>query len=85
MKRFKEFIGRLKALWFILRYRNFILIYDIKEIEIEGEKGRQLSSIRRTDYNTESDFYSMKASMIHQFGPQILDEDNAIGDYKPII
>lgn len=75
----KAFIGKIKALWFVLKCRNFILIYDIKEIE----GGRKVAYLRRTDYNTESDFYSMKASMYMQFGMQIMDENAKIGDYKP--
>lgn len=80
MKRFK---GVIQAIYYILKKRNFILIHGIEEFERDGEKGRRLAYLRRTDYDTESDFYSMKASMCSQFGIQIMDEDARIGDYVP--
>lgn len=79
----RSIIGKLKALYFILASRNFILIHDIKEFEKDGQHGHSTAYLRRTDYDTESDFYSMKASMVHQFGEQILDGENNIGDYIP--
>jgi hypothetical protein len=79
----KALKGWLKGLWYILTNRNFILIYGIKEIEINGQPGRTVASIRRTDCNTESDFYTMKSSMISQFGRQIMDDHAKIGDYTP--
>ena len=79
----KRIIGKIKSIFYILTNRNFILIYGIKEIKINNEPGRKSSFIRRTDYNTESDFYTMKSSMLHQFGMQIMDEDMKIGDYIP--
>lgn len=80
MKKIKQ---RIKALWKICTTRNFILIYGIEEMKIEGEPGRKFSWLRRTDYNTESDFYTMKAAMVSQFGTQILDENAKIGNYLP--
>lgn len=80
----KAFFGRIKGLWFVLTSRNFILIYGIKEfVNKDGDEGHKIAYLRRTDYNTESDFYSMKASMVMQFGEQIMDEEKRIGDYKP--
>lgn len=84
MKTIKQFKLRMKSVWNILTKRNFILIYGIKEFTREdGEPGRSLAWTRRTDYNTESDFYSMKAAMCSQFGMQIMDEDAKIGNYLP--
>jgi len=79
----KAFWGRLKALWFILRHKNFILIYGIEEKPVSGQPGRRCAYLRRTDYNTESDFYTMKMSMCTQFGWQIMDSNKKIGDYVP--
>jgi hypothetical protein len=78
----KAFFNRLKAVWFILSKRNFILIYGIKEIKINGKEGRRAGYLHRTDYSTESDFYTMKSSMLHQFGVEIMDSHARIGDYK---
>ena len=76
--------NRIKAFWQILSKRNFILIYGIEEFTREdGETGRRFAWLRRTDYNTESDFYTMKAAMCSQFGMQIMDEDAKIGNYLP--
>ena len=52
-------------------------------IREDGESGRRFSWSRRTDYNTESDFYTMKAAMCSQFGSQIMDEHARIGNYLP--
>ena len=79
----KALVGKLKGLWYILRTRNFILLYDIKEGFIGDEPSRSVAALRRTDYNTESDFYSMKHSMCNQFGMQIMDDEARIGDYIP--
>jgi hypothetical protein len=83
-RKLRAFNLRIKALWKICTTHNFILVYEIEEIKINGNPGRKSAFIRRTDYNTESDFYTMKASMCHQFGKQILDKDAKIGDYIPI-
>jgi hypothetical protein len=84
MARIATIKNRIKALWNILTKRNFILIYGIEEFTREdGEPGRRFAWLRRTDYNTESDFYTMKAAMCTQFGMQIMDEDSKIGNYLP--
>jgi hypothetical protein len=79
----KAFKQRVKALWKICSTRNFILLYGIEEIKIDGEDGRKFAWLRRTDYNAESDFYTQKAAMCSQFGLQILDENGKIGNFIP--
>ena len=74
----------MRSIWSILTKKNYILIYGIEEFTREdGEPGRRFSWSRRTDYSTESDFYTMKAAMCSQFGMQIMDKNAKIGDYLP--
>lgn len=78
--------ARIKATLYIWRYRNFILVYNVHELkDISGKVyGRQNAYLRRTDHDTESDFYTMKSSMLHQFGTRQLDDNRRIGNYKPL-
>ena len=49
---------RLISIWHILTDRNFVLITGITEFEKDGQKGRRLKTIRRTDYGGDSDYLS---------------------------
>ena len=78
----KAIIGKLKAIYYILRYRNFILTYAIEhKINNDGEPYTKVAYLRRTDHNTEQDFYAMKWSMLYQFGYYQMDENGEIGEY----
>ena len=52
------FKQRLIAILHILFDRNFVLITGITEFIRDGQKGRILKTIRRTDYGGESDYLS---------------------------
>lgn len=52
------FKQRLIAIWHIFFDRNFVLITGITEFIQDGQKGRRLKTIRRTDYGGESDYLS---------------------------
>lgn len=52
------FRQRLIAILHILFDRNFVLITGITEFIQDGQKGRRLKIIRRTDYGGESDYLS---------------------------
>jgi hypothetical protein len=58
-------IIRLIALWRIITCKNFILI-DYNEYTKNGNKGRTIRPLYRTDYNTESEILTLKgAYMMH--------------------
>lgn len=63
----KAIISRIKCLWFVLTSRNVIVIHKIKEIQIDGQPGRRVAVRRRTDYNTESDYLTMKMAIYVAF------------------
>ena len=67
------FIQRLIILWSVLRYRNIILIAGIAEFERDGEKGRRVKTIRRTDYDSDSDYLSCICAA-YQVNPEMFDE-----------
>lgn len=54
------FLNRLRGVWRILTCRNFILI-DFNEFERQGQKGRKVRTLHRTDYNKESELLTIKA------------------------
>lgn len=57
------FINRLICLWRVLTVRNFILI-EVREAEVNGKPGRAIKVHRRTDYNVESDYYTIKGALM---------------------
>lgn len=53
---------RLKGMWYLIKSRNFILVYDINEFVEDGQKGRSISILKRTNYNAESDLLTIKGA-----------------------
>ncbi len=52
---------RITGLWRIVTCRNFILI-DFVEFEKSGEKGRKVRTLYRSDYDSESEYLTLKAA-----------------------
>lgn len=55
--------GRIIAIWRILTRRNFILV-DYSEFEKDGQKGKKIRPLYRTDYSSESEFLALKGAML---------------------
>jgi hypothetical protein len=56
-------IIRFIGLWRILTRRNFILI-DFYETTTDGKASRQVRTLYRSDYDAESEFLTLKASLL---------------------
>jgi hypothetical protein len=63
-------IVRIGAIWRVLTCRNFILI-DFKEFEENGQKGRSVRPLYRSDYDAESDFLTLKAAMLMKSASEV--------------
>lgn len=60
----KQIKFRLQALWFILTSKNFILLHSIQVIKHDNEEvGQKVGIIRRTDFSSKRDLYTMSASI----------------------
>lgn len=57
------FFNRLRALYRVLRSRNFILI-EVQETIVGGRPARNTRVLCRTDYDTESDLLTLSAAYL---------------------
>lgn len=58
-------IIRMIALWRILTCRNFILI-DFNEFERNGQKGRNVRPLYRSNYDADSEYLTLKAAILRK-------------------
>jgi len=56
-------VMRLLGIWRIITCRNFILI-DFYEQEIDGKAARKVRPLYQSDYDSESEFLSLKAALL---------------------
>lgn len=56
------FFQRLKAIWYIISTRNFILV-RVEETNVDGKKGRKVSPLYRTDYDGDSDTLTLTGAL----------------------
>lgn len=63
----KKYTIRLVAIFRILTSKNWMLIDGIKEYKKDGEPARCSRLLRRTDYDTESDFLTLKGVLFNNF------------------
>lgn len=55
-------VSRLKAIWRILTKNNFILIEVSEFVNENGEAGRDVRVLLRTDYTIDSDVLTLEAA-----------------------
>ena len=58
-----SFISRLKSIYRILFYRNYILVNYKKSDTIDNKTKYDVKIINRTDYNTQSDINALKVAI----------------------
>lgn len=57
------FLLRIKAIWYIIKFRNFILIPVIKGVDPNGQKTTTVKPIFRTDHDGDGDKVTLLASI----------------------
>ena len=58
-----SFISRLKSIYRILFYRNYILVNYTKTDVVDNKAKYKVKVINRTDYNTQSDINALKVAI----------------------